>query len=128
MPNKKTNKEYKIKVGENVRTWRELKGLKQVDLAKRIDISPEALSNIETGISKPNIERLEDIADALEIEVTQLLLNPQQLLAFNNNPNSNVLQNTQNQQNFDKDLLDRLMYVMEKMTTFFTSAQKQKTN
>jgi len=128
MPNKKTNKEYKIKVGENVRTWRELKGLKQVDLAKRIDISPEALSNIETGISKPNIERLEDIADALEIEVTQLLLNPQQLLAFNNNPDTSVLHSTQNQQNFDKDLLDRLMFVMEKMTTFFTSANKQKTN
>lgn len=127
MPNKKTNKEYKIKVGENVRTWRELKGLKQVDLAKRIDISPEALSNIETGISKPNIERLEDIADALEIEVTQLLLNPQQLLSFNNNPAS-VLHNSPNQQSFDKALLDRLMFVMEKMTTFFTSANTQKTN
>lgn len=128
MPNKKTNKEYKIKVGENIRTWRELKGLKQVDLAKRIDISPEALSNIETGVSKPNIERLEDIADALEIEINQLLLNPQQLLTFNNNPGSNVLQHPQNQQNFDKDLLDRLMYVMEKMTIFFTSPNRQKTN
>lgn len=128
MPNKKTNKEYKIKVGENIRTWRELKGLKQVDLAKRIDISPEALSNIETGVSKPNIERLEDIADALEIEINQLLLNPQQLLTFNNNPGSHVLQPLQNQQNFDKDLLDRLMYVMEKMTIFFTSPNRQKTN
>lgn len=128
MPNKKTNKEYKIKVGENIRTWRELKGLKQVDLAKRINISPEALSNIETGVSKPNIERLEDIADALEIEINQLLLNPQQLLTFNNNPGSHVLQPLQNQQNFDKDLLDRLMYVMEKMTIFFTSPNRQKTN
>jgi transcriptional regulator with XRE-family HTH domain len=127
MPNKKTNKAYKIKVGENIRTWRELKGLKQVDLAKRINISPEALSNIETGVSKPNIERLEDIADALEIEINQLLLNPQQLFAFNNNPGSNVLQHPQNQ-NFDKDLLDRLMYVMEKMTLFFTSPNRQKTN
>ena len=126
MPNKKTNKEYKIKVGENIRTWRELKGLKQVDLAQQIQISPEALSNIENGISKPNIERLEDIADALEIEVTQLLLNPQQLLAFNNNPGSNVVQHPQSLHNFDKDLLDRLMYVMEKMTTFFTSSNKQK--
>lgn len=126
MPNKKTNKEYKIKVGENIRTWRELKGLKQVDLAQQIQISPEALSNIENGISKPNIERLEDIADALEIEVTQLLLNPQQLLAFNNNPGSNAVQHPQSLHNFDKDLLDRLMFVMEKMTTFFTSSNKQK--
>jgi transcriptional regulator with XRE-family HTH domain len=124
MPNKKTNKEYKIKAGENIRTWRELKGLKQIDLAQRIDISPEALSNIENGISKPNLEWLEDIADALEIEVSQLLINPQQLFTFNNSPNSNGVYGTQHQHNFDKDLLDRLMFVMEKMTTFFTKAKK----
>ena len=104
MQNKK-NKEYKMKVGDNIRTWRELKGLKQVDLAQRIDISPEALSNIENGVSKPNIERLEDIADALEIEVSQLLINPQQLFTFNNSINNNGVYGTQHQHNVDKDLL-----------------------
>ena len=123
----KKNKVNRMNVGENIRTWRELKGLKQVDLAQRIAISPEALSNIENGVSKPNIERLEDIADALEIEVSQLLINPQQLFTFNNSPNSNGVYGTQHQHNVDKDLLDRLMGVMEKMTAFFTSPNKQKT-
>lgn len=119
------NKQYKIKVGENIRIWRELKDLKQFDLAQRIKISPEALSNIENGISKPNIERMEDIADALEIEVAQLLVNPKQLFTFNNSPNNNGVHGTQHEHNFDKDLLDRLMNVMEKMTAFFTSSKEK---
>lgn len=32
---------------------------------------------------------LEDIADALEIEIHQLLHSPQNFYTFNNNPNSN---------------------------------------
>ena len=120
------NKHYKIKVGENIRTWRELKGLKQLDLAKRIEISPEALSNIENGISKPNIERLEDIADALAIEVSQLLVNPQHLLTFNNNPNNHVIQVAQHQPGFDKDLLDRVISVMEKIASFYNSGSHPK--
>jgi transcriptional regulator with XRE-family HTH domain len=121
MNKKHPDKEYKMKVGENIRIWRDLKGLKQVDLAKKIGISKEAMSNIETGESKPNIERLEDIADALEIELTQLFVNPQQLFTFNNSPNSNGVYGTQHQHNFDKSIVDRMMDVMEKMTAFFTS-------
>jgi transcriptional regulator with XRE-family HTH domain len=121
MNKKHPEKEYKMKVGENIRTWRELKGLKQEDLASKLNISPTALSNIETGISKPNTERLEDIAEALEIEVGQLLVNPQQLFTFNNSPNSNGVYGTQHQHNFDKTMLERMMLLMEKMTDFFTS-------
>lgn len=74
-------KEYKIKIGENILCWRNLKGIKQADLAKRIDRCPGALSNIENGVSIPNIEIIEDIANALKIEVAQLLVNPQQHFA-----------------------------------------------
>lgn len=113
-------KEYKIKIGDNIRTWRELKGLKQVDLAKQIDISPEALSNIENGVSKPNIERMEDIADALEIEVTQLLINPQQLFHFRNNSGKNEADNAKQPAQFDDDLLQRVVSVMEKITAIYS--------
>ena len=120
------NKEYKIKVGENIRIWRELKGLKQIDLAKRIEISPEALSNIENGVSKPNIERLEDIANALEIEVSQLLVNPQLLYCFKNGQKSNGVQSVQYHSDFDKELLERVMLVMEKITVLFSSNSDDK--
>jgi transcriptional regulator with XRE-family HTH domain len=121
MNKKHPDKEYKMKVGENILYWRKLKGLKQEDLAERIGISPTALSNIENGVSKPDIERLEDIADALEIEVSQLLTNPQQMFTFNNSPQSNgVIYSSNSQSNVDKDLLDRVVAVMEKITSYFT--------
>lgn len=120
----KTNpeKEYKMKVGENILYWRKLKGIKQDDLAKKIGISATALSNIENGSSKPDIERLEDIADALEIEINQLLTNPQQLFTFNNGPQSNgVIYGSNTQHTVDKTMMERMMLLMEKMTDFFTA-------
>ena len=80
MTNMNPKKEYKIKIGENILSWRRLKRIKQQDLAKRVGISPAALSNIENGISAPDIKRLEDITIALEIEVAQLLVNPLQFI------------------------------------------------
>jgi transcriptional regulator with XRE-family HTH domain len=126
MNKKHPDKEYKMKVGENILYWRKLKGIKQEDLADRVGISPTALSNIENGVSKPDIERLEDIADALEIEVSQLLTNPQQMFTFNNSPQSNgVIYGTNTQTNIDKDLLDRVISVMEKITSYFTNNSKK---
>jgi transcriptional regulator with XRE-family HTH domain len=125
MNKKHPHKEYKMKVGENILYWRKLKGLKQEDLAERIGISTTALSNIENGVSKPDIERLEDIADALEIETAQLLHNPQQMFTFNNSPQSNgVIYGTNTQANVDKDIIERLTTVMEKITNFFTAEKK----
>lgn len=54
-----------MNVGENIRMWREFKGLKQEDLAKRVDVEPCTLSKIENEKSLPNTHMLEDIADAL---------------------------------------------------------------
>ncbi len=125
MNKKHPNKEYKMKVGENILYWRKLKGLKQEYLAEKIGISTSALSNIENGVSKPDIERLEDIADALGIEVLQLLHNPSQMAPFNNNlPGNGAIDFTNSQSNVDKDLLQRLTAVMEKITIFFTSEKK----
>jgi transcriptional regulator with XRE-family HTH domain len=123
MNKKYPNKEYKMKVGDNILSWRKLKGIKQEELAKKIGISTTALSNIENGISKPDIERLEDIADALEIEVNQLLLNPQQIFS-----EKNKVENKAGANHVDKDLLDRVMAVMEKITHYFTNNNQKTTN
>lgn len=117
MKKKHPNKQYKIKMGENILYWRKLKGLKQDDLAARIGISTAALSNIENGISKPDIERLEDIADALGIEVTQLLHNPQQMLTVQYNRQSHTAGGGSSLfSGTDKELLHRFTAVMEIFT------------
>ncbi len=119
MSNKSPNKAYKVKVGENILYWRRLKGMKQEELAKKIGISPAALSNIENGSSKPDIERIEDIAEALGLDVNQLLQHPQQFYAAGSG-----VQNEKNlpaQQHFDTSMFERLLLLMEKMTEFFSS-------
>jgi transcriptional regulator with XRE-family HTH domain len=113
-----------MKIGANIRLWREIKGLKQDDLAKRIDISPSALSNIENDISKPNIDMLESISNALEIEINQLLINPQQLFTFNNSPNSSGVYGTQHQHNYDKVLMEKMIFLLEKVTDYFIKEKK----
>ncbi len=68
------NTEYKM-IGLNISYYRKLKGLTQIELAEKINISRTHMSNIEapnmpTSIS---LETLLDIADALEIPAMNLL-------------------------------------------------------
>jgi transcriptional regulator with XRE-family HTH domain len=114
--------ESKLKIGENIRIWRDIKQIKQEELAQKIGVSTATMSNIENDSEDEiKVSRLKDIANALEIELTQLFVNPQQLFTFNNSPNSNGVYGTQHQHNFDKSIVERMMDVMEKMTAFFTS-------
>ena len=109
------NKTYKHNIGENIKLWREFKGIKQEDLGKMIGKSKTTMSNIETGKEPANVYILEEIADALGIEITQLYKSPQQQFTFIDSPNSNGINNgTQNVANVDKDLLDKNMLLMDR--------------
>ena len=80
---RKKDYDYKFKIGENVRKWRILQGIKQKELAARLSMSEGAVSNIENDISVPTLHHVEDIADALGISISILLMDPQQILALN---------------------------------------------
>ena len=72
--NEKRNHEYKL-IGLNIAYYRKLKGLTQLQLAEAVNISRTHISNIEapnmpTSIS---LDTLLDIADVLDIPVTNLL-------------------------------------------------------
>lgn len=69
----KRKQEYKM-IGLNIAYYRKLKGITQLQLAEQINISRTHMSNIEapnmpTSIS---LEKLFDIADALEIPISNL--------------------------------------------------------
>ena len=59
-------------VGENISKKRKMLGLTQTKLAEQLDIRPDALSRIENGSVSPKIQRLPDIASALECSVADL--------------------------------------------------------
>ena len=63
-------------IGNNIRKWRIMKGFKQFQFAKHIDISTTTLSKIENGQQKVNLPRLQQIAEGLKIKTTQLFKDP----------------------------------------------------
>ncbi len=57
---------------ERIRFFREKAGIEQKALAARIGITPNAVSNWETGRGRPDINLLPDICDALQISLYDL--------------------------------------------------------
>jgi transcriptional regulator with XRE-family HTH domain len=72
------SKEYKVKIGGNIRKWRNLKGIKQKELACSLELSEAAISNIENNITDVTLSQLEDISIGLNIPVEHLFTDPQQ--------------------------------------------------
>ena len=120
----KQNKEYKMKIGANVRKWRDLRGLKQKDLAEMVNLKEGAISNIENDITVPTIHQIEDLADALEINFFQLFSDPMSNInTFNDSPHSIGSIGTQQNQT-DKEVLQIMMERMEKKDEQFLSSVK----
>ena len=57
----------------NIKKHRELKGLRQQDLADKLSINLRSYQNLESGTTKLDLERLEQIADVLETSIDDLL-------------------------------------------------------
>jgi transcriptional regulator with XRE-family HTH domain len=60
-------------VGEKIRTVRVVKGYSQEYMAFNLNISQNSYSKIERNITKVTLERVYEIADILNIQVTELL-------------------------------------------------------
>lgn len=70
-----------IALGKCIRKCRKEQGLTQAKLAEMIDISPNHISKVENGTTKPSLQVFVDIADALNVPMDQLMLR---------NPNKSV--------------------------------------
>ena len=61
------------KMGAKIRYYRQVKGINQTDFAIKVSISSQYLSKIENGKRIPSLPVLLSIAEALEVEVAELL-------------------------------------------------------
>ncbi len=59
-------------VGEKIKSLRKLKKWTQAELAEKVGIEPVSIARIETGLNFPKEENLVSIANALNIEVSEL--------------------------------------------------------
>jgi transcriptional regulator with XRE-family HTH domain len=58
-----------MRLGDKIKKIRDLKGLKQEELATLLNISPQAYSKIERNETKLDMERLKQIADIFGVSV-----------------------------------------------------------
>jgi DNA-binding XRE family transcriptional regulator len=67
-------------VGTTIRKWRQIRSLKQEDLASKLEISRVSLSMIENGRTDITLSKLCSISTALGIEIKILLSDPGDVL------------------------------------------------
>ena len=73
-------------LNENIKALRKTKGLTQDELAIRLNVVRQTVSKWEKGLSVPDAEMLQRIAEVLEADVSQLLGAP-----INQNENIDVI-------------------------------------
>ncbi len=62
-----------ITVGKKIRSIRIRKGLSQLQLSEKAEVSPPYISYIENGVKNASIETLVKIANALQVSIDELL-------------------------------------------------------
>lgn len=60
-------------VGKNIKFFREKKNITQSELADKLSVTRQAVSNWENGKTEPDIEMLNKIASVLEISIEELI-------------------------------------------------------
>ena len=60
-------------LSDNIKTLRKARGFSQEELASRVHVVRQTVSKWEKGLSVPDAELLQKLADALEVPVQQLL-------------------------------------------------------
>jgi len=68
----KTN-EYKSIIGSNLRFWRNIRGLKQEYIGKKIGLNRSYISKIENGEANPSLEYLSKIAQLLNVDIEDII-------------------------------------------------------
>lgn len=58
-------------IGDRTKYFMDIKGFSQADLAKKARLSASTISEIINGVSVPEIPTLENICDALEIDLCE---------------------------------------------------------
>lgn len=63
----------KYEIGKRIRKYREICGISQIQLAEKLGISNNRVSNWEQGINRPDADILADICRVLDISPSELL-------------------------------------------------------
>ena len=77
-----------MKVHEKIRFMREAKDWSQEEMAVKLNMSVSGYSKIERGESRAYIPKLEQIAEVLEVDLTELIAFGERHILINENSNN----------------------------------------
>lgn len=82
-----------MNVSDKIRFMRQLKGWSQEHMAEKLEMSLNGYTNIERGETDVRISRLEQIAEILDTNLTELItLGEKNILCFHGDNNQHILQ------------------------------------
>ena len=61
-------------IANNIKFYMELRNLKQIDIAKGVNVSPATVSNWLKGIQVPRMDKVDKMCELLCVDRSQLLL------------------------------------------------------
>jgi transcriptional regulator with XRE-family HTH domain len=67
----------RMRIGANIRKWRNIKEVKQKELASCLKISEASVSNMENDLTDITLSQLENISLALNVPLEKLFSDPQ---------------------------------------------------
>ncbi len=115
----------------NIKRRREIKGLRQQDMADKLSMSLRSYQSLESGETKLDIERLERIAEVLETNMEDLLRSEgyyihQEVKEGGNGPGVNFGNDNTYHYGIDKDIIDRLLSAKDEEIHFLREELKSK--
>ena len=60
-------------LGENIKKYREIKNLRQIDIAVALDCSQEYICRVEKGQKYLSLRKLFELANILDVDCSQLI-------------------------------------------------------
>lgn len=98
---------------EKIKYFRELKGLTQDDIAQHLDITPSGYSKIERGETRISIDRLQQIADILEINILDFIPHKEQNIIYELNGGYNNFQGNYYHNEKSQVEIEKLQLIIE---------------
>ena len=100
-------------IEKNIKKFREQKNISQVELAEKLNVTRQAVSNWERGMTQPDIDTLHKIADILEISIEELIYGNKRTnnVVHNHIHNTNVTKNVGESVGFGAVLAMIISYV-----------------
>ena len=102
----------RMRIGANIRKWRNIKEVKQKELASYLKISEASVSNLENDLTDITLSQLENISLALNVPLEKLFNDPQ--ITLNEKYSISTDKEKQDSMVMDKDFAYSIINTIEK--------------